>query len=596
MLGIYCLSEQRYDALLDVGLKVLRAEEAGGDRGQVLKETDVSKYVGTRRKLFRYEQDCRAFLTENLTAFGGSKQFLRVMIPDFGGALHELDNQREKRPAIFEIGCTLQRGLQHHLEEEAAGSTHKKAAEELDALLVKWEGGRQGKTSGTEFAPWRRTLTAAKHFVQVYGTASATNRPEKRARLQDRFPYEAHLWQKPVDFLSLGRGVRALFGEDDVRAALVFLAQAYVLIRKLFELHRASKFAGEEFDWEKCRVIGFHDFPRVRAWSSIVNSAVDYRIGEKRLDADVTFFNSCQFLRLHCIDSIDDPVQATVRENILACSQDCRSADRARTILRAVMLVHATRHYEFSSCFKGASLLKPEDVIGCVTGPGGASKRDLDLVRRSTSEGRFLCGRASQPFEFLARSNVMDTFPGCEYHKEFEQAVRKLNALGGYPGAGDAQILDNIWDLIKGFQGYGGKGNDEHGNVKGFVAKNVVYQGLRNILHAWGTQRTATNRFVSGPNPCKLVVIGLQKRSCSRRDHKQFYKDVRAGLNEVQLQYGEGKVCGLQHVDNVVLQDNLCKLVEVLQTTFTGLFFGKSRLSLDDAAEPDSDEESSQDA
>ena len=35
----------------------------------------------------------------------------------------------------------------------------------------------------------------------------------------------------------------------------------------------------------------------------------------------------------------------------------------------------------------------------------------------------------------------------------------------------------------------------------------------------------------------------------------------------------------MRDVNRMVLQDNLCKAVEVIQTTSTGLFFGKGRAS-----------------
>ena len=85
-------------------------------------------------------------------------------------------------------------------------------------------------------------------------------------------------------------------------------------------------------------------------------------------------------------------------------------------------------------------------------------------------------------------------------------------------------------------------------------------------------------------NPCKLVTVALQKRSCSRSEHKQFYKDILVGLHGVRVQYGTGELCHFCGVDVMILQDNLCKLVEVLQTTFTRLFFGKSRCSVEGEA------------
>ena len=124
-----------------------------------------------------------------------------------------------------------------------------------------------------------------------------------------------------------------------------------------------------------------------------------------------------------------------------------------------------------------------------------------------------------------------------------------------------SRVFKSSDDLVKGFKGVGGAGNCEDGNVKGFVAKNIVYQGLRNILHECGQKRAQSERFISGPNPCKLVTVALQKRSCSRSEHKQFYKDVLVGLRGVRVQYGTGELCDFCGVDVMILQDNLCKLV-----------------------------------
>ena len=56
-----------------------------------------------------------------------------------------------------------------------------------------------------------------------------------------------------------------------------------------------------------------------------------------------------------------------------------------------------------------------------------------------------------------------------------------------------------------------------------------------------------------------------------------LYREISRGIDSIQLFYAD--VAGdLKGVDSMVLQDNLCKTVEVLQTTTTGRFFGKARL------------------
>ena len=144
-----------------------------------------------------------------------------------------------------------------------------------------------------------------------------------------------------------------------------------------------------------------------------------------------------------------------------------------------------------------------------------------------------------------AAQNHVDTFEGGVYHRSFEKAVRKLNALSAIRGCGDARILDQVWGLVKGCKGVGGGQNNEEVNVKGFVAKKVEYSYNIRVCEIFCTHgeltfgtcqasprrapqaaavqarlgRCASKRFVSGPNPCKLVAMGLQKRHCTRREH-----------------------------------------------------------------------------
>lgn len=578
-LDVYRLSPARYEFLRDIGREVFRSQSSGsGTLVDAVASVDIAGYIGRRGKLFRTQDACETFLHKNLKDFTDLAQFTRVMTPEFAGALHELEAQRVERPKVFAIGALLEHGLSIRLITEGKDAELEEVARRLEELLSDWKKGVRGKTSGTAFASWQKTLSAARHFVKLF-QGVVERRQDKRARLED-FPSQVGLWHKPVNFVELGRGLRVLFGEDDVRSIVVFLAQMYLLIRKLLELHRASELSAQDFSYSFCNVLGFGSWSKVMMWSCRANPRVQYRIGQSFLQDEVTFLNSCRLLRLHCVDSVNDPVQVQTRKNIMSCSTDCSAMDRSRTILRAVMVVHATRHYEFSSCIRNQTLLSPDQVLACFS----RGHVDEGLVRRSTSEGRFMCGPASQVLELLGRSNVMDTFTGGVYHRDFEQAVLHFNALSGAAGIDDAAILDQVWDLIKGFKGFGGAGNCEGGNVKGFVAKNIVYQGLRNILHECGQKRAQSERFVSGPNPCKLVTVALQKRSCSRSEHKQFYKDVLVGLRGVRVQYGTGELCDFCGVDVMILQDNLCKLVEVLQTTFTGLFFGKSRCSVEGEA------------
>ena len=582
---VYRVSPQRYAVLSEIGSDLLQREGDGAERDLLLANLDVSKFVGLRKKVFRKEEDCRSFVEQKLRLFTGLDHFRRVMLPEFSGVLWQLDEQRPEKPKVFAIAQVLEGGLVMHADATEENQVGLKAvASKLEKLLADWDAGIQGKTSGTHFANWRSTLKGARHFVAIYGNATSWKAESSKKRLrvevgeglEEGFPCQVALWHKPVNTLQLGRGLCMLYGDYPVRGVVVFLAQMYVLIRKFFELHRRSDLADGDFAWEKCSVSGFSAWEKLRAWSTCQNKSVDYKVGGRTLAEEVTFLNSCKLLRLHSVDPTDDPVQVQVRNNILGCGQTDDPADRVRTILRGIMVVHATRHYEYSSCVVGKTLLSPEEVVSCFA-TDGLRHVDLNLVRRATSEGRFMCGPASQPYELIGRSNIMDTFEGGLYHGSFEQAVRLLCAVGDGRGIGDASILDQVWDLLKGYKGFGGAENNAEGNVKGFVAKNIVFQGLRNILQVWGLERSATNRFVSGPNPCKLVAVALQKPWCSRSEHQQFYEDVLSGLRGVKLKYHGGDWVGLEGVDSMVLQDNLCKLVEVLQSTFTGRLFGKGR-------------------
>ena len=291
----------------------------------------------------------------------------------------------------------------------------------------------------------------------------------------------------------------------------------------------------------------------------------------------MNFVNTCSVLSLHCVDSIDDPVQRSVRSNILACGCHDGSASSARylsSVLRAVLIVHATRRYEYSACFRGAVLDNQENVYRCLVD----NSPDRSLGRRLTTEGHFLCGKASNVFMVLAKSNVMDTLEGGDYVDDFRAIVDKLSqAVRDFqPGHEDAPVLDFAWERIKNWKGFGGRRNEQGGGMSGFVAKNVVYQGMRNVMHALGFARGASRMFVSGPNPCKLAAVYGQREFLSRAEQLAMYREISNGIESCKLSYGDASG-DLKGVDFMVLQDNLCKTVEVLQTTTTGRCFGKAR-------------------
>ena len=78
-----------------------------------------------------------------------------------------------------------------------------------------------------------------------------------------------------------------------------------------------------------------------------------------------------------------------------------------------------------------------------------SSRCDDSLARRSTSEGKFLCGRGSAPYMLIARSNVQDTFPGGEYADSFDEIIGRLLSFFSHPPEQreDGSILDCLLEL-----------------------------------------------------------------------------------------------------------------------------------------------------
>ena len=129
----------------------------------------------------------------------------------------------------------------------------------------------------------------------------------------------------------------------------------------------------------------------------------------------------------------------------MAASASTGRLDYIRSLLRGVLVVHATRHYEYSACVPGHQLLSESDVLACfVVGRGASDDATTGnlLKRRATSEGKFFCGQRSGALMLLARSNVCDSFPGCEYHEAFERSVHIV--ASAEPSDGDAIVLDAV--------------------------------------------------------------------------------------------------------------------------------------------------------
>ena len=174
--------------------------------------------------------------------------------------------------------------------------------------------------------------------------------------------------------------------------------------------------------------------------------------------------------------------------------------------------------------------------------------------------------------------NVMDTLEGCDYVTDFRAIIDKLSRALRECQAGheDAPVLDFAWELINNWKGFGGRGNEQGDGMSGFVVKNFVYQGMRNVMHALGFARGASRMFFSGPNPCQLAAVYGQREFLTRGEQFAMYREISYGIESRTLSYGDASG-DLKEVDFMVLQDNLCKTVEVFQTTTTGCCFGKAR-------------------
>ena len=388
-------------------------------------------------------------------------------------------------------------------------------------------------------------------------------------------------WHKPVAVQELRQAFEEMWGMP-APEAVVQASRSYLVLRRLMELHRRSTLHAELFSLDHCRVQGaFLAEDAFKTMVGKVNTAKSYTIETHEISLNVSMLNSCRMLSLHSVDSRDDFVQQQVRKNILAAeggtgARGVAATPFLRTALRAILVVHSTRHYEYSRCVRGQHLHTREHVVSCFA--EGAPNRDMSLVRRLTSEGIFFCGKASEPYMLIACSNVMDTFEGGQYHGEFEEMVHALSAVlySRDEKTEDAEILHYCWNRVKNWRGFGGGHNDEDGDVKGFVAKNIVFQGLRNWLCEIGVRTGYVDVFVSGPNPVKLGAIFAGCQHPSRHQHLSMYKCILEDVEDCDLVYGS-ETGSLASTDLVLLQDSLCKAVEVFQTTTTGRFFGKAR-------------------
>ena len=122
--------------------------------------------------------------------------------------------------------------------------------------------------------------------------------------------------------------------------------------------------------------------------------------------------------------------------------------------------------------------------------------------------------------------------------------------------------------------GFGGLRNCVGGGVGRIILKNVVSQGLRNVLHALGFERSKTTKSCSGPNPRKLSSVRFQEPKPRRHLEHAFYEEVLHHADSCKLAYADA-AGSLKDVDRMIEQDNLYKAVEGINTTTTGNLYGK---------------------
>ena len=127
--------------------------------------------------------------------------------------------------------------------------------------------------------------------------------------------------------------------------------------------------------------------------------------------------------------------------------------------------------------------------------------------------------------------------------------------------------------------------HNEH-DAKGCILKNIVFQGLRAVLHAYAPNLRfgVCSTFVSGPNPRKLAQLYHAKSTVTVCDQKEMYtamvQHILAKVANASISYCGGPPTrvlswGGGHLCSLILQDTLCKFCEVLVTTLSGLGGGK---------------------
>lgn len=166
---------------------------------------------------------------------------------------------------------------------------------------------------------------------------------------QDGFCISARAWHKPIQFDVIGTFMTRMWGTTPAKAVVASI-RAYLVTRRLMELHKMSTKASEAFDLQNCEVHGgYMDMGDLVQFVRTQNPHASYKCVSHIVPLPVSFLNSCLLLNVHSVDSVRDHVQIMTRKNILSCEAEdgvVHSVCHWRAIFRGVLLVHATRHYE----------------------------------------------------------------------------------------------------------------------------------------------------------------------------------------------------------------------------------------------------------
>ena len=583
---VYRFSEQRYRSLAELGKTVLNGIEFGQTlqdrvnefRGRTTEHPQFKKFIGRRGKPFSGEDECLDFLNRHLTLFSSVEQLEFVLPLEFAGALHEETELATVHPYLAKIGECLRICLLNRVERVE----NEAAVGQLSGWLQAWdhEATVRVKTSGKSFEPWQQTLRVARALVK-----QSLERHVKRRRVED-FVNGAS-WRRPLRFDVLSRAFQSLWGKEP-QTAIPLLSSGYLKLRVALRLFQHNgEVDPRKFCLNEVEVDGdAGHWALQRKLLSTENTRKQYVVNGAILPLRVSALSTCLLLNLHDLSPLFDPVQLEVAKNLTSVDATGAFEDYIRSAMRAVMFIHTTRRYEYSSCVIGCKLLEEADLLALL---GRQHLCSESLRRRLTSEGRIPLGQSSVVAVMLGRSNILGTLPGREYHDVFEQCVGfVIDAFDEHrqprPEITDNIVLDKVWASMRCIAGFGAArnvGEDDGASrckdrLGGFILKNIVYQGLRMLLMQLGVPWGSSQTLMAGPNPIKLLQLMCGGEGILREHAAQLWGAVLQDCSGCTVSY-RGRSARVDGLDFPAVQDNLCKVTEMLQSTTTGRLFGKGR-------------------